>query len=128
MSTSAAPSGSRPAPSASPRAVILIVDDDAAMRDYLRDELEHEGFRVLTAEGGRAGVERVKRGGIDLVVSDVKMPDLDGLDLLREVRAVDPSPYVITITAFGSIDTAIRAVKLGAYDYVTKPFEFDQLS
>jgi DNA-binding NtrC family response regulator len=55
------------------------------------------------------------------------MPDLDGLDLLREVRAVDPSPYVITITAFGSIDTAIRAVKLGAYDYVTKPFEFDQL-
>ncbi|HXU79919.1 MAG TPA: sigma-54 dependent transcriptional regulator, partial [Polyangia bacterium] len=127
MSTSAAPSGSRPASSSSPRAVILIVDDDAAMRDYLRDELEHEGFRVLTAEGGRAGVERVKQGGVDLVVSDVKMPDLDGLDLLREVRAVDPSPYVITITAFGSIDTAIRAVKLGAYDYVTKPFEFDQL-
>jgi DNA-binding NtrC family response regulator len=127
MTTSAAPSAPRPAPSAAPRAVILVVDDDAAMRDYLRDELEHEGFRVLTAEGGRAGVERVKQGGVDLVVSDVKMPDLDGLDLLREVRAVDPSPYVITITAFGSIDTAIRAVKLGAYDYVTKPFEFDQL-
>ena len=127
MSTSAAPSGSRPSSSTAPRAVILIVDDDAAMRDYLRDELEHEGFRVLVAPGGRAGVERVKQGGVDLVVSDVKMPDLDGLDLLREVRAVDPSPYVITITAFGSIDTAIRAVKLGAYDYVTKPFEFDQL-
>jgi DNA-binding NtrC family response regulator len=128
MSTGAASSGTRvPAASAAPRAVILIVDDDAAMRDYLRDELEHEGFRVLTADGGRAGVERVKLGGVDLVVSDVKMPDLDGLDLLREVRAVDPSPYVITITAFGSIDTAIRAVKLGAYDYVTKPFEFDQL-
>jgi DNA-binding NtrC family response regulator len=128
MNTGAASSGTRqPAPSAAPRAVILIVDDDAAMRDYLRDELEHEGFRVLTAEGGRAGVERVKQGGVDLVVSDVKMPELDGLDLLREVRAVEPSPYVITITAFGSIDTAIRAVKLGAYDYVTKPFEFDQL-
>src|SRR5262245_49816101 len=124
MST-AAPRTSPPA--ATPRAVILIVDDDAAMRDYLRDELEHEGFRVITADGGRTGVERVKQGGIDLVVSDVKMPDLDGLDLLREIRAVDPSPYVITITAFGSIDTAIRAVKLGAYDYVTKPFEFDQL-
>jgi DNA-binding NtrC family response regulator len=126
MSTSAASSG-RLASTGAPRAVILIVDDDAAMRDYLRDELEHEGFQVLTAVGGRAGVERVKQGGVDLVVSDVKMPDLDGLDLLREVRAVDPSPYVITITAFGSIDTAIRAVKLGAYDYVTKPFEFDQL-
>jgi DNA-binding NtrC family response regulator len=123
-----ASAGSRaPTPAAATRAVILIVDDDAAMRDYLRDELEHEGFRVETAPGGRAGVERVKRGGIDLVVSDVKMPDLDGLDLLREIRAVEPSPYVITITAFGSIDTAIRAVKLGAYDYVTKPFEFDQL-
>src|SRR3954470_13269820 len=97
------------------------------MREYLKDELEHEGFRVATANGGRAGVERVKQGGIDLVVSDVKMPDIDGLDLLREIRAVDPSPYVITITAFGSIDTAIRAVKLGAYDYVTKPFELDQL-
>jgi DNA-binding NtrC family response regulator len=116
-------------PGASPaaRAVILVVDDDAAMRDYLREELEHEGFRVEVAGSGRAGVERVKQGGIDLVVSDVKMPDLDGLDLLREVREVSPAPYVITITAFGSIDTAIRAVKLGAFDYITKPFEIEQL-
>jgi DNA-binding NtrC family response regulator len=116
-------------PGASPaaRAVILVVDDDAAMRDYLREELEHESFRVEVAGSGRAGVERVKQGGIDLVVSDVKMPDLDGLDLLREVREVQPAPYVITITAFGSIDTAIRAVKLGAFDYVTKPFEIEQL-
>jgi two-component system response regulator AtoC len=65
------------------------------------------GSRSPAAAG--AGVERVKQGGIDLVVSDVKMPDLDGLDLLREVREVQPAPYVITITAFGSIDTAIRA-------------------
>ena len=118
------------APGASPaaaRARILVVDDDAAMRDYLREELEHEGFRVEVAGSGRAGVERVKQGGIDLVVSDVKMPDLDGLDLLREVREVQPAPYVITITAFGSIDTAIRAVKLGAFDYITKPFEIEQL-
>src|SRR5688500_60315 len=113
--------------STTPRAVILIVDDDAAMCDFLREELERESFTVEVANGGRAGVARVKQGGVDLVVSDVKMPDLDGLDLLREIRAVEPSPYVITITAFGSIDTAIRAVKLGAYDYVTKPFELDQL-
>jgi DNA-binding NtrC family response regulator len=117
----------RGTPTAAARASILVVDDDAAMRDYLREELEHEGFRVDVAGSGRAGVERVKQGGIDLVVSDVKMPDLDGLDLLREVREVQPAPYVITITAFGSIDTAIRAVKLGAFDYITKPFEIEQL-
>jgi DNA-binding NtrC family response regulator len=122
----AAPGSPAAAPSAR-RGVVLIVDDDAAMCDFLREELEREHFTVEVARGGRAGVERVKRGGIDLVVSDVKMPDLDGLDLLREISAVEPFPYVITITAFGSIDTAIRAVKLGAFDYVTKPFEFDQL-
>src|SRR5438045_8561853 len=114
-------------PLAQPRAVILVVDDDAAMCDFLGEELEREGFQVEVARGGRAAVERVKQGGIDLVVSDVKMPDMDGLDLLREVRAVEASPTVVTITAFGSIDTAIRAVKLGAYDYITKHFEPDQL-
>jgi DNA-binding NtrC family response regulator len=124
------PAGSaafKAARNAATRDVVLVVDDDAAMCDLLREELEHEGFAVEVARSGRAGVERVKRGGVDVVVSDVKMPDLDGIDLLREVREVAPSPYVITITAFGSIDTAIRAVKLGAYDYITKPFEIDQL-
>ena len=109
------------------RARILVVEDDAAMLELLREALDEEDYEVETAAGGRAGVERVKRGGIDLVVSDVKMPDLDGLDMLREIKACEPSPYVITITAFGSIDTAIRAVKLGAFDYITKPFEIDQL-
>ena len=109
------------------RASILIVEDDAAMREMLREALEEDGYLVETAVNGRAGVERVKKGGIDLVVSDVKMPEIDGLDMLREIKAVSPSPHVITITAFGSIDTAIRAVKLGAFDYITKPFEVDQL-
>ena len=110
-----------------PRTSILVVDDDAAMREWVKEDLEHEGYVVETAAGGRAGVERVKAGGIDVVVTDVKMPDLDGLDLLREVREVEPSPFVIVVTGFGSIDTAIRAVKLGAYDYITKPFKIDQL-
>jgi DNA-binding NtrC family response regulator len=116
-----------PAVSARLRASILVVDDDADMREWVKEDLEREGFAVETAAGGRAGVERVKAGGIDLVVSDVKMPDLDGLDLLREVREVEPSPLVIIVTGFGSIDTAIRAVKLGACDYITKPFKIDQL-
>ncbi len=106
---------------------ILVVDDDADMREWVREELASEGFAVETAPGGRAGLERVKQGGLDLVVSDVKMPDLDGLDLLREVRELEPSPFVIIVTGFGAIDTAIRAVKLGAYDYITKPFKIDQL-
>jgi len=110
-----------------PRAVILVVDDDAATRDYLKEELEREGFAVEVAAGGRAGLERVKRGGVDLVVSDVKMPDLDGLDLLREVLAVEPSLCVVIITGFGTNDTAFRAWKLGASDFLTKPFEPDRL-
>src|SRR6266700_4039643 len=110
------------------RASILIVEDDTAMREMLREALEDDGYAVETASNGRAGVERVKAGGIDLVVSDVKMPEIDGLDMLREIKAVSPSPHVITITAFGSIDTAIRAVKLGAFDYITKPFDVDQLT
>jgi len=109
------------------RTSILVVDDDADMREWVKEELEHEGFAVDTAAGGRAGIDRVKKGGIDVVVSDVKMPDLDGLDLLREIREVEPFPFVIIVTGFGSIDTAIRAVKLGAYDYITKPFKIDQL-
>ena len=97
------------------------------MSELLREALEEEGYAAEAVSGGHAGVDRVRLGGIDLVISDVKMPDLDGLDMLREVKAVEPSPHVITITAFGSIDTAIRAVKLGAFDYITKPFEIDQL-
>ncbi len=116
-----------PATSGGGRATILVVEDDTAMRTMLREALEEDGYTVEVAAGGRAGVERVRQGGIDLVVSDVKMPDLDGLDMLREIKAVSPSPHVITITAFGSIDTAIRAVKLGAFDYITKPFDVDQL-
>jgi DNA-binding NtrC family response regulator len=109
------------------RATILVVEDDAAMRDLLVEELGEAHFRVEAANGGRGGVERVKQGGIDVVISDLRMPDLDGFDLLRDIKASEPSPHIIVITAFGSIDTAIKAVKLGAYDYITKPFEIEAL-
>ena len=134
MADSHAHNASSDSPEATPEpaggghgATLLVVEDDHAMRTLLQEALEEDGYTVETASGGRAGIERVKQGGIDLVVSDVKMPDLDGLDMLREIKAVSPSPHVITITAFGSIDTAIRAVKLGAFDYITKPFDVDQL-
>jgi len=116
-----------PARASRGRARVLVVEDDTAMSEMLREALSDGGYDVEVAGGGHAGVDRIRQGGIDLVVSDVKMPDLDGLDMLREIKAVEPAPHVITITAFGSIDTAIRAVKLGAFDYITKPFEVDQL-
>ena len=109
---------------------ILVVEDDAAMRELIQDTLAEEGFQVETASGGYAGVERVRRGGIALVVTDVRMPDLDGLDMLREIRSPGTDgnpPHVIVITAFGSIDTAIKAVRLGAHDYITKPFNMEAL-
>ena len=114
------------------RYTLLVVEDDAAMRELLQDTLSEEGFIVDTAGGGRAGIERVRRGGVDLVVTDVRMPDLDGLDMLREIMGSGRSesftpPHVIVITAFGSIDTAIKAVRLGAHDYITKPFNMEAL-
>jgi DNA-binding NtrC family response regulator len=109
------------------RFTVLIVEDDAANRDYLVETVGEEGYGVVGEPGGRTGLERIREGGIDVVVSDIRMPDLDGLDMLREIRALPFPPHVITITAFGSIETAIRAVRLGAFDYLTKPFQTEQL-
>src|SRR5438874_1090426 len=100
------------------RTQLLVVEDDAAMRELLNEALVEDGYRVDVAAGGRAGVERVRQGGVDLVITDVKMPDLDGLDMLAEIRAPDATyggsaPHVIVVTAFGSIETAKRALKLG---------------
>src|SRR5437868_6082368 len=112
------------------RTQLLVIEDDAAMRDFVSESLVEEGYSVDVAPGGRAGIARVRQGGIDLVITDVKMPDMDGLDVLAEIRAAEsPSgpPHVIVVTAFGSIETAKRALKLGAHDYITKPFEIDDL-
>ena len=106
---------------------VLVVEDDAAMRELLVESLAEEGYETLSASGGRDGVKKVRSGRVDLVVTDLRMPDMDGLDMIRELRTLDSPPDVITITAFGSIDTAIKAMKLGACDYITKPFEIPQL-
>ncbi len=108
-------------------AQLLIVEDDDAMRELLVEEMTDAGFRVVAADGGTAGIERAKQGDIDLVITDLRMPDLDGFDLIRDIRATDRPPHIVMITAFGSIETAIKAVKLGAYDYITKPFEIEEL-
>jgi DNA-binding NtrC family response regulator len=106
---------------------VLVVEDDAAMRELLVESLNEEGYHVLSASGGREGVRRVEGDDVDLVVTDLRMPDMHGLDMIREIRTLPAPPDVITITAFGTIDTAIKAMKLGAFDYITTPFEIDQL-
>jgi len=109
------------------RYTVLIVEDDAANRDYLCETLTDEGYGVVSAPGGRGGLGRIREGGVDVVVTDIRMPDLNGLDMLRELQALPAPPHVITITAFGSIDTAIKAIRLGAFDYLTKPFQTEEL-
>lgn len=106
---------------------ILVVEDDIAMRELLVETLTEEGYSVLAAPGGREGIKQVRSSSVDLVISDLRMPDLDGLDMIREIRTLSSPPDVITITAFGTIETAIKAIKLGAFDYLTKPFEIEQL-
>ena len=106
---------------------LLVVEDDDAMRDLLCEELAEAGFEVTPARNGREGVERVRGAPFDLVITDLRMPEVDGFDLIRDVTATPHAPHIVMITAFGSIETAIKAVKLGAYDYITKPFELEEL-
>jgi two-component system, NtrC family, response regulator AtoC len=112
---------------AAPAPRVLVVEDDDAMRDLLVEELSEAGFDVLGAGDGRGGLDVVKREQVDLVITDLRMPELDGFDLIRDIRATPQAPPIVMITAFGSIETAIKAVKLGAYDYITKPFEIEEL-
>ena len=108
-------------------ATVLVVEDDDAMRELLVEELGDAGYRVRAAPGGHPGLELARSERMDLVITDLRMPDLDGFDLIRDVGALPDPPHILMITAFGSIETAIKAVKLGAYDYITKPFEIEEL-
>jgi two-component system response regulator HydG len=106
---------------------ILIVDDEPAVRYALRALLEEEGFAVDEAPDGQAGLERVEAGGVDLVLSDLRMPKLDGMGLLDAVVARPRAPKVILITAHGNERAAVEAMKRGAIDYFAKPFDNDEI-
>ncbi|HUQ08005.1 MAG TPA: sigma-54 dependent transcriptional regulator [Kofleriaceae bacterium] len=108
-------------------ATILVVEDDDAMRELLAEELSDAGYRVRAAAGGAQGLEQARGEKMDLIITDLRMPDLDGFDLIRDVGALPDPPQIVMITAFGSIETAIKAVRLGAYDFITKPFEIEEL-
>ena len=105
---------------------VLVVDDDAGVRFMLRQLLEDEGLKVSEAADGPTGLEAIERGAFDLVISDLRMPGLDGLELLKKIEALPPpKPQVIMITAHGSERHAVEAMKHGAIDYFRKPFEVD---
>ena len=108
-------------------ATLLVADDDPAVRQSLERTLEREGYTVVLAPDGHAALERIRSGGIDLVLSDLRMPGLTGIELLREVKAVSPDLDVIMLTAFGTVEEAVTAMKDGAVDFLTKPFQRAQL-
>ncbi|WP_044245844.1 HD domain-containing phosphohydrolase [Chondromyces apiculatus] len=106
---------------------ILVVDDEKVIRDMLADFLGMEGYEVRTAEDGEAAVNELERGHYDLVISDLKMPRMGGIALLDEVAKTSPSALTVIMTGFGTVETAIDAMKRGAYDYVLKPFKLDEV-
>jgi two-component system response regulator HydG len=108
-------------------ATLLVVDDDEAVRLSLERTLTREGYGVVLAPDGQAALDRLRQGGIDLLLSDLKMPGLTGLELLKLAKEVAPDVDVILLTAFGTVEEAVRAMKDGAIDFLTKPLQRAQL-
>lgn len=106
---------------------ILVVEDDKSLRDFLTIVLKKEGYSVTEASEGEEALRSLKKEIYDLVLTDVKMPKAGGLDVLRAVKETSPDTVVLMITAFASTETAVQAMKEGAYDYLTKPFQMDEL-
>jgi len=104
------------------RAQILVIDDEPLMRDFLEETLLRAGYGVETASDGTTGLGEVRSGAYDLIISDIRMPGVDGIALLEETKKTQPAMVVIMMTAYASVETAVHALKLGAADYIMKPF------
>jgi two-component system response regulator PilR (NtrC family) len=124
---------STPAPAGAPahqepaRPRILIVDDEPSMREMLRIVLRRDGYDVVVAENGTQAIERLQGEPFELLLSDIRMPDVSGVDVLRAAKAVNRDIVAFMMTAFASTDSAVEAMRLGAVDYFTKPFNMDEL-
>ncbi|MCH2110495.1 MAG: response regulator [Polyangiaceae bacterium] len=112
-------------PAEQPR--VLVVDDEKFIRDILADFLTMEGYLVRTADDGQRAVEELSRGEFNLVLSDLKMPRMGGLELLQHISRHHPDTLTVIMTGFGTVETAIDAMKRGAYDYILKPFKVDEI-
>jgi DNA-binding NtrC family response regulator len=107
---------------------ILVVDDEAPLREMLRKGLSELGrFTVEVAQNGLEAIDKLEKDVFDLVLTDLKMPEMDGIELLRTIKVTRPEIMVILMTAYGSIETAVEAIKNGANDYITKPIDFNEL-
>ena len=101
---------------------ILIVDDEVEMRIALETALKREGYSTATAENGQVGLDRLGKESFDLVITDMRMPEMGGMDLLRALKHQFPNVQVVMMTAYGTIDSAVESMKVGAFDYLLKPF------
>jgi DNA-binding NtrC family response regulator len=106
---------------------VLVIDDDAVTRDLLTEVLQGEGHDVVACDGGKAALERAAVEPFDLAVTDVRMPEMDGIAVTRALKARDPAMQVIVMTAFGSVETAVDAIRHGAFDYVSKPMNLTEI-
>ncbi len=107
---------------------ILIVDDEASVRDSLYQWFVEDAYLVECAESAKEALVKLESEAFDIVLADIKMPGMDGLEMLRRIKALEKNSIVIIMTAFATVDTAVQALKDGAYDYITKPFDPDELS
>jgi DNA-binding NtrC family response regulator len=107
---------------------ILIVDDEESVRDSLNDWFTDDGYHVKCAENAKKALSILESEDFDIILADLKMPGMDGLEMLRRIKALNKESIVIVMTAFATVDTAVKALKDGAFDYVTKPFDPDDLS
>ena len=108
-------------------ALILVIDDEKSIRNSLKEILEFEGYEVVTSENGQEGLAMIKDNDYDLVICDIKMPKMDGKDLLAKVQSFEKPPKFIMISGHGNVDTAIESVKMGAFDYIPKPPDMNKL-
>ena len=106
---------------------ILVVDDDILGREYLCETLTRGGYEVASASDGQQALTKVIKEGYDLIFLDMKMPGMCGMDVLEKVKAISPETVIVLMTAYGTIETAVEAMKKGAYDYIIKPFSPDQI-
>ena len=109
------------------KATVLVVDDEELIRWSLAERLKADGYEVLEADTGRAALEQLPEG-VDLVLLDYRLPDTDGLSVLRKIKEFDQDILVILLTAYASVETAVEAMKLGAYHYANKPFNLDDVA
>jgi DNA-binding NtrC family response regulator len=106
---------------------ILVIDDEAAQKDVLTGYLKKKGYKIFSASSGKEGIETARTNSVDIILSDFKMPDLNGIEVLEQVKKINPEISFVIVTAYGTVENAVKAMRLGAFDYISKPVDLDEL-